>query len=162
MKPSTFNIRKIKNDDKQYISEFMTDHWGSLLSVSKGNVHNVSELPGFICYKHHKIAGLITYYMNHDECEIVTLNSLLNNLGLGSQLIGKVVQVARKNECKQLWLITTNDNSRAIRFYQKRGFEWTGFYRNAMNASRKLKPEIPLNGFDNIPIKHELEFTLFL
>ena len=45
-----------------------------------------------------------------------------------------------------------------IPIYQKRGFEWGGFHKDAMLESRKLKPEIPEYGEDGIPIKHELEF----
>lgn len=51
-----------------------------------------------------------------------------------------------------------NDNLHAIRSFQKRGFEWVGFYKDSVNESRKLKPEIPEFGEDDIPIKHEIEF----
>ena len=77
-------------------------------------------------------------------------------------MINKVIEKAKISGCKRVWLITTNDNTNAIRFYQKRGFEWVGFYRNSMDDSRKLKPEIPQLGEDNIPIKHEIEFELRL
>lgn len=33
---------------------------------------------------------------------------------------------------------------------------------NAVVKSRKIKPEIPLYGFDNIPILHEIEFEKIL
>lgn len=31
------------------------------------------------------------------------------------------------------------------------------FYRNSVEKSRKIKPEIPETGNDNIPIFHEIE-----
>jgi ribosomal protein S18 acetylase RimI-like enzyme len=77
-------------------------------------------------------------------------------------LINNVIEKAKKCNCMRVWLITTNDNTHALRFYQKRGFEWVGFYKNSMDDSRKLKPEIPELGDDNIPIKHEIEFELRL
>jgi RimJ/RimL family protein N-acetyltransferase len=80
------------------------------------------------------------------------------NKGLGTQLVNKVIDEAKANGCHSVWLITTNDNSKAMRFYQKGGFEMVGFYKNGMHESRKLKPEIPEVGFDDIPIKHEIEF----
>ena len=59
-------------------------------------------------------------------------------------------------------MIATNDNIRALRFYQKRGFDLVSIYRFAVNESRKLKPQIPLLGVDDIPILHEIEFEKLL
>ncbi len=69
---------------------------------------------------------------------------------------------AQKNCCKRIWLITTNDDINAIRFYQKKGFDLKAAHINAIEHSRKLKPTIPLIGMHNIPIKHELEFEILL
>jgi GNAT superfamily N-acetyltransferase len=105
---------------------------------------------------------LLDFLRDYHECEIVTLDSKVNNIGLGTKLINKVIEKAKEIGCKRIWLITTNDNSHAIRFYQRRGFEWIGFYRDVMKDSRKLKPEISEFGYDNIPIKHEIEFEYIL
>ena len=63
-----------------------------------------------------------------------------------------------KREDKRLVVITTNDNIGAIRFYQKRGFDMVKLYRGALERSRKLKPQIPLIGENEIPLRHEIEF----
>ena len=68
------------------------------------------------------------------------------------------IQFAWKNNEWDKIMEKPNDNSNAIRFYQKRGFEWIGFYKNTINVSRKIKPELPEFGIDHIPIKHEIEF----
>lgn len=158
MNASDFKISEIEDDDKILVTNFIADNWGSPISVSKGKAHNTAILPGFICRENDKIVGLITYFMENNDCEIVTLNSEINNKGLGTKLLNKVIAKAKENNCSRVWLITTNDNSDAIRFYQKRGFEWVGFYKDAITESRKLKPEIPEFGNDKIPIKHEIEF----
>ena len=155
---SDFKIFEIEGDDKILVTNFITDSWASTLSVSKGEVHDTAKLPGFICKENDKTIGLITYNIENNECEIVTLDSKINNKGLGTKLIIKVFDKAKESNCKRVWLITTNDNTNAIRFYQKRGFEWVGFYKDAMTGSRKIKPEIPELGIDMIPIKHEIEF----
>ena len=41
-------------------------------------------------------------------------------------------------------------------------FRGENFYKDAMQESRKLKPEIAEFGNDNIPIKQEIEFKLKL
>ena len=59
-------------------------------------------------------------------------------------------------------MITTNDNIQAIRFYQRCGFDMAHLYHNALNLSRKLKPEIPFIGANGIPLMHEIEFVMDL
>lgn len=157
-----FNIVKISKFDKNLISNFISHSWGSPLSVSKGMINDTALLPGFICKDKNKIIGLMTYNIENNECEIVTLNSERRNKGLGTMLINKVIETAKGKKCKRVWLITTNDNTNSIKYYQKRGFEWVGFYKNAMIKSRKIKPEIPQLGNNKIPIKHELEFEYIL
>ncbi len=155
-----FDITEIKPEHSRLITSFIAENWGSPVCVSRGRCHNVGELPGFVQLREGQVVGLVTYNINGSDCELVTLNSLLNNSGLGTQLVERVIEIAKTLGCRRVWLITTNDNTAAIRFYQKRGFEWVGFHRNAIDKSRKLKPEIPEFGDDNIPIKHEIEFEL--
>lgn len=157
-----FHISEIKSEDKPIVHSFISNSWGSSMSVSKGQIFNTTELPGFICKMDNKVIGLITFNIQEKNCEIVTLDSNIRNQGLGIKLINRVIEKAKLHKCNRVWLITTNDNSNAIRFYQKRGFDWVGFYKDSMQGSRKLKPEIPEFGINNIPIRHEIEFELKL
>lgn len=157
-----FHISEIKSEDKPIVHSFISNSWGSSMSVSKGQIFNTTELPGFISKMDNKVIGLITFNIQEKNCEIVTLDSNIRNQGLGIKLINRVIEKAKLYKCNRVWLITTNDNSNAIRFYQKRGFDWVGFYKDSMQGSRKLKPEIPEFGINNIPIRHEIEFELKL
>lgn len=91
-------------------------------------------------------------------CEIVSLDSLRENQGIGTALLTQVLAQARQRGCAKAVLITTNDNLRAMGFYQKRGFDMVALYRNALDVSRRLKPEIPAIGENCIPLRHEIEF----
>jgi RimJ/RimL family protein N-acetyltransferase len=84
-------------------------------------------------------------------------NSTLEGLGIGSKLISAVKQAAKQSGINRIWLITTNDNVDALRFYQKRGYRMTAIYPNAVNEARKQKPSIPLIGNYYIPIPDEIE-----
>ena len=75
-------------------------------------------------------------------------------------MIEAAIQTAKAHQCRRVWLITTNDNIQAIRFYQKRGMVITAVHVNALKHSRTLKPEIPLIGNDGIPIRDEIEFEI--
>jgi hypothetical protein len=63
--------------------------------------------------------------------------------------------------CRRLWLVTSNDTMRALRFYQRRGFALAALHRDALTAARRLKPEIPLV-IDGIPLRDEIELEVFL
>ncbi len=58
--------------------------------------------------------------------------------------------------------MTTNDNTPALRFYQRRDFDLVSIHRNAVKEARKLKPEIPDVGMDGINIRHEIEMEYLL
>ena len=64
--------------------------------------------------------------------------------------------------CRKLTVVTTNDNVRALGFYQRRGFVLTALRTGAVEKSRRLKPEIPELGLFDIPIRDELELVLDL
>jgi RimJ/RimL family protein N-acetyltransferase len=91
-----------------------------------------------------------------------SLHSVEQGSGVGSALIEAVKKAAIAARCKRMWLITTNDNTAAMRFYQKRGFVLVAVHRNALERSRKLKPEIPLVGMDGIPLRDEIELEMIL
>jgi ribosomal protein S18 acetylase RimI-like enzyme len=81
-------------------------------------------------------AGLLTYRIEGPDCEIVTLDSTADGEGIGSSLIDAVKGRAEAKGCRRLWLITTNDNLRALGFYQRRGFRLIALYPNALEASK--------------------------
>ncbi len=144
------------------MASLLTEHWGSARSVSRGRIYQADELPGFIAVHQNKPVGLITYNIDMKECEITTMNSLIEGKGIGSALVDAVKGVAITAKCKRLWLITTNDNTHALHFYQKYGFLLVAVHRNAIEKSRLLKPEIPLTGNDGIPIRDEIELEMKL
>lgn len=144
------------------VTSFIHDQWGSNRVVSKGRVFDPSELEGFAAVADEKVVGLVTFRVERDECEVVTLNSLSEGTGTGSSLLNAVRDTAIKARCRRLWLITTNDNLSALRFYQKWGLRITAIYPNALERSRMLKPEIPLLGKEGIPIRDEIELEMIL
>jgi ribosomal protein S18 acetylase RimI-like enzyme len=125
-------------------------------------VHLADRLPGFIALQQHQPVGLVTYHLESGQCEITSLDSLSPGVGIGSALIAAVKQVAETTSCQRLWLITTNDNIPAIRFYQKRGFHLVAVHPDALEISRQRKPGIPKTGFEGIPLRDELEFEMAL
>ena len=158
----SFIIRPINEADKEWITPFLVEHWGSARAVTRNRLFFANENPGFTAIKSNKHIGLITYELLGDECEITTLTSLIEGKGIGTDLINAVKDLAIQAGCKRLLVITTNDNTHAIRFYQRYGFTIATIYPNSMEEARKIKPEIPYTGTDGIPLRDEIEFELDL
>jgi ribosomal protein S18 acetylase RimI-like enzyme len=155
-------IRPVDATDVEWVRQFLAQHWGSARIISRGEVHLADRLPGFLPLMSDRRVGLVTYRIDDDGCEIVTLNSLVEGSGVGTALLSAVRTVAVSSKCRRVWLITTNDNLEALRFYQRKGFSLVALHRNALDVSRKLKPEIPLTGRDGIPLRDELELEMLL
>ncbi|EJQ48808.1 Uncharacterized protein BWINRASL_03948 [Bacillus mycoides] len=151
------HIQKITPEMKEVIQDFMCENWGGSMMVSRGRVHHLEELPGFVALENDRIVGILTYEVIKNMYEIVSLNSFEERKGIGTKLVDCALQVAKENECKKVWLITTNDNMNALRFYQKRKFSMTNLYVGAVEEARKIKKEIPFIGYDNIAISHEIQ-----
>jgi len=71
-------------------------------------------------------------------------------------LMQMVEEKATQQQCNLLTLVTTNDNERAIRFYQHRGYTVSQVIPNAVELARKIKPEIPMYNEKGVPIKDEI------
>ena len=69
-------------------------------------------------------------------------------------------EAAGEAGCTRLWVVTTNDNLDALRFYQRRGFRLDRLRPGEVDASRAdLKPEIPWYGDYGIPLRDEIELV---
>jgi ribosomal protein S18 acetylase RimI-like enzyme len=158
----SFSIQPIDESRREWITRLLVQRWGSTIIVSRGVVHQGDHLPGYSATLEGSLVGLVTFHVSGEECEIVTLDSTFEGIGIGSALIQSVRQAAIEAGCRRLWLITTNDNLPALRFYQKRGFHLIAIYPDALEGSRQLKPEIPVVGLDGIPLRDEIELEILL
>lgn len=159
---NTFNVRPTEHHDRGWISDVLNEHWGSNVMVSRGMLHDILTHQGFVAVQATKPIGLLTYNIVGDECEITLMQSLREGIGIGSALIDAVKDFAAESGCRRLWLITTNDNLRALGFYQKRGFTLIAVHPNALAQSRLLKPQISMTGMNGIPLRDEIELEILL
>lgn len=162
-----FTIRPLVPADRNWVAHFLDAHWHSTKIVSRGVAYYAHLLPGFVAEIPNAPddappAGLITYHIDGKNCQVITVDSLQQGMGVGAKLLEVVKQTAIEAGCKRLWLVTTNDNLEALRFYQKRGFHLVAVYPNALAESRKLKPQIPIMGIDDIPLRDEIELEILL
>ena len=156
IKPS---LKIQESNNNKLIKDFFIEHWGCEFIVSNGQKLYGDKLPYIMATDDdNKIVGLLTYHVKDNQCEVVSIDSLMPNQGIGSILIKRIIEIAKKNKYSRLWLMTTNDNTDSMRFYQKNGFVFKAIHINAIEKSRKLKQNIPKLGYYDIPIRDEIEF----
>lgn len=156
------HYERIDSANREMVNVFIREHWYTTTMIIRGKQIDMTQTEGFFLLEKGNIIGLLTYIVYDGILEITSLDSLRENQGIGSALVNMAVREAAERGLQKVVLITTNDNINAIRFYQKRGFDMARLFRNAVDAARKLKPEIPLIGENAIPLHHEIEFERWI
>jgi GNAT superfamily N-acetyltransferase len=159
-------VRELVTDDWDvaWSCSFLFKHAGDTLMVSRGQPHHCHRLPGFYTEGDGgKRTGLLTYTVDAEEMEVVALYVAEQGRGNGTALLEAAIGRARERGCRRVWLVTTNDNEPAIRFYRNRGMRLVAVHAGAVDVARStLKPKIPLHGVGGTSIHDEIEFELVI
>ena len=160
-------INRADPNDLAFIREELVRHWGDVGVWSIGRRYQAHELPGFVAMddaNDNQRLGLVTYCIQDGgyQAEIVTLSSRIENRGVGDMLLNAAVHAIRDAGCVRVYLCTTNDNLRALGFYQKRGWKLAALHRGIIEEARKRKPVIPEIGMHDIPLRDEIELERWL
>lgn len=156
LKPAVV-VRPLADADRAWLDDLLAHEWGGPLMVARGMLYDLRAQPGLVAWHGKQRVGLATYHIDGDACEVRSLNSTTEGIGAGTALMQAVEAIAREAGCARVWLITTNDNLHALGFYQRRGYVLAALYPNALERSRQLKPQIPVVGMNNIPLRDEIE-----
>jgi len=171
-------IRSIEPRDLTEVRAELETHWHSHRIWSLGRCHQADALPGFVAEvvagdvardvardgSACAFAGLVTLNMDPGawQCEVITLSSRGKARGTGAALLAAAERYAREHGCKRIYLTTTNDNTAAMRFYQRQGWRLAALHAGIVDRVRKLVPDLPRTGFDEIPIRDEVELERWL
>ncbi|MEV4757748.1 GNAT family N-acetyltransferase [Micromonospora sp. NPDC049559] len=157
---STLAVRPAAAADRERVVRLLGDSWGGTTVVVHGRAYDAAELPALVAERAGALAGLLTYEITDAGLEIVTLDAVHRRGGVGGALLDAAVAVARGVGASRVWLVTTNDNLDALRFYQRRGLRIVAVAPGAVDAARVRKPSIPLVGEYGIPLHDELTLEL--
>jgi ribosomal protein S18 acetylase RimI-like enzyme len=149
-------IRALTDGDRAWVRRTIVERWGEPLVVGRGRSWNPVDLPGLAAFDGERRVGLVTYELDGEVCEIVTIDALVEGEGIGTALLKAVEETARNRGCDRVQLVTTNNNLRALAFYQKRGFRLVGLVPGAVDEARRQKPSIPPVDSQGLPIRDEL------
>lgn len=160
---ATVQIRAKLPDDEAWVRTRLTERWGAAVVASTSGLHDAAQLDGLVAELEGERVGLLSYRIVDDECEAVTVDAYESGRGIGTALLQAVVELARSRGCQRVWVLTTNDNLPALRFYQRSGWDFVRLHHGAVDEWRRtVKPQIPERGLDGIPIAHALELELRL
>ena len=151
-------VREREPADEPAVAAFLAAHHSARVA-RRGVLERPLDHPALVAEgPDGRLLGVLTYVIDGGSCEILTLHAAERRGGVGTALIGAVRERAAAAGCTRLWLITTNDNVDALRFYQRRGFRLAALHRGAVDDARaRLKPEIPEVGDHGIPLRDEIE-----
>jgi ribosomal protein S18 acetylase RimI-like enzyme len=136
--------------------------WNGTIVVGHGKRYDVATLPALGAWRDGAVVGALTYRIVDQAMEIVTIDADPPHDGTGSALFDAALAVARAARADRVWLVTTNDNLDALRFYQRRGMRLVGLAPGGVDQARVLKPSIPTIGAYGIPLRDELTLELRL
>lgn len=154
--------RALESRDESWVRATLEGAWGSVLVARHGEVLDATSYPGFLVECSRGRLGLAVCAVVDDEYEVLSLTALVEGEGVGRTLVAACFAEARALGCRRIWLTTTNNNVRAMGFYQRVGMTMCAFRRDAVAAARVLKPSIPLRDAAGISLDHELDFELIL
>jgi len=151
---------EMQDSDRADVAAFIEEHWHDTKVMSQGRAFVPHEESGFIRRRDGQIIGLLTYRAENGSIEILTLNAIVKGEGIGTALILQAIDKARHLGCTRIYLTTTNDALRAIRFYQRLGFRMTKIHVGMVDEARKTKKSIPKTGEGGIGIHDEIVMEL--
>jgi GNAT superfamily N-acetyltransferase len=155
--PPGRRVRPATPDDLLWVRAFLAET-GSTRVARRGELVAPLVHPMLLALDDDVPSGLLTYILDGGSCEVLTIHAVRPGHGAGTALLAAVRDTARIAGCVTLWLVTTNDNVDALRFYQRRGFRIRAIRPGAVDDSRaRLKPEIPSIGAYGIPLRDEIE-----
>lgn len=153
-------IRDFGPGDVTWAEDLMGAAFAGRWQARLGELVDALACPGLVAERDGRRVGLVTYREEGEGAvEVVYLEVTERATGLGTALVD---EVERRTGARRLWLVTTNDNLDALRFYQRRGFLLAALRAGAVDeARRSLKPAIPLAGEHGIPLRDEIVLERF-
>ena len=152
-------VRDLDRAESAWAAAVLADVGGRLVA-RRGACIDLATLPALVAESESERVGILVYDPGdgRGEAELAALATPVRGVGAGTALIETL---RRRLPDRSIWVVTTNDNTDALRFYQRRGFVLRTLRAGAVDAARRsIKPAIPRLGNDGIPIRDELELVL--
>jgi uncharacterized protein YhfF len=144
----TPDVRELRWDERAWFRDAYAERWGTTVMVSRGVAHDVAALPGLVCERDGERLGVLTFRPRPGgETECVSVDAFSRGSGVVASLTAGVVELGRRERWHRLWLVTTNDDTPALRAYQRSGWELVALHHGVVAGPHsELELEIRLGG----------------
>ncbi|MFJ1538550.1 GNAT family N-acetyltransferase [Micromonospora chalcea] len=157
---ASIRVRQARDEDRAALTALHEREWGGPIVVVHDTRYDLRDLPALVAVDETgAFAGALAYRVDADGLEVVSLAASVSGNGAGTALLAAAEEAARAAGADRIWLVTTNDNLGALRFYQRRGLRIVAVDAGAVDRARAVKPTIPLVGADGIPLHDELRLA---
>jgi GNAT superfamily N-acetyltransferase len=169
---TVIRVRRARPADGPSIDAMFAATWGEPRVAARGRLYDLRTLPTLVATRtavagsardtggtqeaDEQIIGVLTYEIDDDSIEVVSIEAVPPHRGTGTALLAAAVELGKAEGLARLLLVTTNDNIDAFRFYQRRGLHILEVRPDGVARSREVKPSIPLIGSYGIPMRDEI------
>ena len=160
---TTIEIRDFEERDHPWADELIGGFQGGNRMVARlGELVDPLRLEGIVAELDGRPIGLLTVTESDRGLEVLSLNAEARGIGAGTRLLETALRVASASGAERLWLVTTNDNLDAIRWYLRRGMRVAAVHPDAVTRDRQtVKPDLPaVNPRNGIALRDYVELEL--
>lgn len=157
------DVRDLGPADHDWARGLIGAHQGGDHRVARlGELLDPTEQEGIVAELDGRPVGLLTAHETDRGLEVLTLHSEIGGVGAGTRLLETALRVAEASHAPRLWLMTTNDNIDAIRWFLRRGLTVAAVHAGAVDADRAtIKRTIPtVNPVNGLPIRDLVELEI--
>jgi 2-oxo-4-hydroxy-4-carboxy--5-ureidoimidazoline (OHCU) decarboxylase/GNAT superfamily N-acetyltransferase len=161
----TLDVRDFQASDHDWARALIGGHQGGDHRAARlGELLDPLELEGIVAELDGRPVALLTVHESDRGLEVVSLHSEAPGAGAGTRLLETALRVAAASGAERLWLVTTNDNLDAIRWYLRRGMTVAVVHADGVTRDRAaIKPHLPMtNPGNGFPIRDYVELELRL
>jgi len=149
-----FDIKEIsEKDEREFVINMLKDIFGEIEFFEFNKWYNAGELDGFIGVVEKEYVGFALYKIEDNFMTLLTINVKENyrRMGIGSALLDKVKEVAKKNGLRFIRVPVSNDDLISYVFYLKNGFK---LYDVDIGLCERRHGK-ELKGFFGLPLRDE-------
>ena len=133
-------VRPLTEADRAWARGLVADTWGVPVVSPSGVYDDPAVLEGFVAEDAGRPVGLLLHRIHEGRCEVVALVVRDEGRGHGRALMEAAREVSQDEGCDHLWLITTDDNPRALAFYKSLGMTEARRHLDFVDVVRQSKP----------------------
>jgi hypothetical protein len=142
---TTVTARQAEEADRAELDALFVRLWGATQVIAHDERMDLRTLPTLVAVDGSgEFAGALVWRPDGDAVEVAGIGAVASGGGVGTALLDAA------------------DNTGALRFYQRRGLCIVAVDAGAVDRARVIKPEMPLVGFDGIPLRDELRLEMEL